>query len=197
MSTACILAGGTSKRMGFDKQMLCVDEASLMFRHVLTLSQLFDDIMIISNNSLSNHLSGLPNVTIHQDILKHFGPLGGIHAALTYSSTPYVFVIACDMPMINCAYIDYMRHHLTDVDAVVTAYGDWIEPFHGYYNRSLIKVIEKYLISGRRNISGLLKKCETFYIKEEIARQFTPNWELFHNINTKDDLPSNYNDKNA
>jgi len=197
MSTAAILAGGESKRMGFDKQQLVIGQETIIAHQISVLSKHFDQILIISNNHLSDHFLSLDKVAVYNDVLKGYGPLGGIHSALKYSYDPYVFIVACDMPEINESYLEYMNRLLKDHQAIVTCFGDWIEPFHGYYHKSLIKPIEKYLIKGYRNISSLLKEYRVYYIAEDIARIYTPDWALFDNINTKEDLLSKLNIKNA
>jgi len=190
MSTAVILAGGLSSRMGFDKKELMINNESLLEKQIETLSARFDHILIISNDDNLKY-SEYPKVTVYQDILKNHGPLGGIHAALTYSQDQHVYVIACDMPVINTKYITYLRSLLENQDAIVTRFGDWIEPFHAYYNRSMIDAIERYLKSGRRSIYELLKHQEVTYINEDITRTYTDDWSLFDNINTKEDLNQN------
>lgn len=190
MSTAVILAGGLSSRMGFDKIELMIDNESLLEKQIKTLSTVFDHILVISNNSNREYLA-YPKVTVCQDILKNYGPLGGIHAALKYSQDPFIYVIACDMPIINLKYINYLRSLLNNQDAVVTRFGDWIEPFHAYYNQSMLDAIEQYFKSGRRSIYELLKHQDVTYIDEDITRTYTIDWALFDNINTKEDLNQN------
>ncbi len=197
MSTAVILAGGASERMGFDKQKLVFNREPIIQHHIKLLEPYFDEILIISNNHLSDIFLNKNKVYIHEDILKNYGPLGGIHAALTYAKSDLIFVVACDMPHINIDYLLYEKACLTHQDALVTSYGDWIEPFHGFYNKSLIKPIEKYLLKGRRNISGLLSYHKVTYIDENIARKYSEDWSLFDNINTKEDLMLNGKNKKA
>lgn len=187
MSTAVILAGGLSSRMGFDKKELVINNESLLDKQIRCLSEVFDHVLIISNDD-SLKYSKYPKVSVYQDILMNHGPLGGIHAALSYSEDDFIYVIACDMPVINLEYITYLKSLLSEQDAIVTRYGDWIEPFHAYYNKSMIGVVERYLKSGRRSIYELLKQLEVTYISEDIARGYTSDWSLFNNINTKEDL---------
>lgn len=197
MSTAVILAGGKSSRMGFDKQYLCINHERIIVHQINVLSTCFDTIMIISNNHLSDHLKNHPKVEIHKDIMKYHGPLGGIHAGLKYSRDEHIFVTACDMPNISTAYIHHMKAYLNTYEGVVTSYGNWIEPFHGFYGKSMVRSIEKYLKSGKRNITDFLVMHHVFYISEAMARRYTPDWQLFNNINSRDDLISNQIDKNA
>ena len=47
--TAIILAGGKSSRMGFDKQLLFINEKRLIYSIACNLEKHFEDIIIISN----------------------------------------------------------------------------------------------------------------------------------------------------
>ncbi|MCH4889053.1 molybdenum cofactor guanylyltransferase [Acidaminobacter sp. JC074] len=197
MSTAAILAGGQSKRMGFDKQVLMIGQEAIIEHQIAILEKHFDQIMIISNNHLSDRFLSHEKVVVYEDILKGYGPLGGIHSALKHAYDPYVFIVACDMPEIDEDYLLYMESQLEGYEASVTCYGDWIEPFHAFYHKALTLSIEKYLLKGYRNISSLLRQHQVNYIAESVARDYSPDWSLFDNINTKEDLMSKLNSRNA
>lgn len=187
--TAIILAGGKSSRMGFDKQFLKIDERRLMDSIIHKLEEEFDEIIIVTNKP--EYYIGLSH-KIAQDIIEEKGPLGGIHAGLMESSSQYVFVLACDMPNMNMDYVRYMKQSIgdKDIDGCVTSFGDWIEPFSSFYSRDIIKDIEKHLLSNRRSINSLLVKLRINYIEEDKARDFSPNWDMFLNLNTREDLNS-------
>jgi molybdopterin-guanine dinucleotide biosynthesis protein A len=185
--TAIILAGGQSSRMGFDKQFLEIDEKKLMDSIISRLETKFEEIIIVTNKP--EEYKEL-NHKIISDIIVCKGPLSGIHAGLTESSSKYSFVIACDMPNINISYIDYMQSCIEgkDIDGCVTIYKDNLEPFISFYSKDIIKDIEKYLGLGRRSLHQLLRSLQIHYIEEKIARKFTPNWDMFLNLNTIEDL---------
>lgn len=182
--TAIILAGGKSSRMGFDKQFLKIDNRRLMSSIIKKLEEDFDEIIIVTNKP--DHYLGLGQ-KITSDIIKDKGPLGGIHAGLSISTSHYALVMACDMPNVNMDYVNYMKHHMGQ-DGVTTCYQDWIEPFCSFYSRDIVKDIENYLETGKRSINHLLDRLEVNYIEEDKAREFSPNWDMFLNLNTKDDL---------
>lgn len=188
--TAIILAGGKSSRMGFDKQLLKIDERRLMDSLIHKLNKDFEEIIIVTNRpelyiGLSHKIIG--------DILLDKGPLGGIHAGLSVSSSKYAFVVACDMPNINMDYISFMKERLIDRDSFgcVTRFGQWIEPFSSFYSKDLINHIGEYLETNKKSINGLIKDLNITYIDEDEARRFSPNWHMFLNLNTKEDL-NNY-----
>ena len=184
--TAIILAGGKSSRMGFDKQLLKIDERRLMDNLAQKLSKEFEEIIIVTNRP--ELYIGLSHI-ITMDILKDKGPLGGIHAGLVKSSSEYAFVVACDMPNINMEYVRFMKSK-TKLDSMgcVTKFGKWIEPFSSFYSVEMIQHIEKYLATNRRSINGLIDDFHITCIEEKEARKYSPSWDMFLNLNTKEDL---------
>lgn len=194
--SAIILAGGKSSRMGFDKQLLHIRERRLMDNLINKLKVVFDEIIIVTNKP--EYYTGLAH-KITQDQIIESGPLGGIHAGLLISSSQYAYVIACDMPNINLEYISYMKEILkyNDKLACVSLLGEWIEPFNGFYYRNLISSIESFLNSNQRAIHRYLKDKDIHCIKEEVARKFSPDWDMFFNINTRDDLNRFLDDKSG
>ncbi|WP_102398987.1 molybdenum cofactor guanylyltransferase [Haloimpatiens massiliensis] len=187
--TAIILAGGKSSRMGFDKQFLKIDKRRLMDSLVHKLNEEFEEIIIVTNKP--KYYIGLSHKII-TDKIENKGPLGGIHVGLKESSSKYALVVACDMPNINMDYIRYMKKCIEnqEIDGCVTSFGDWIEPFSGFYSKEIVDAIEKHLLSNRRSINSLLKHLRIYYIEEKKARKFSPNWDMFLNLNTKEDLNS-------
>lgn len=186
MKTAVILAGGKSSRMGFDKQLLEIDNRRLIVNQVEILSEVFDRFIIISNNDLLNQVSFNVEVKIMSDIIPECGPLGGIYTAMTLCKEPF-YVIACDMPNINLNYIDYLKSFI-HCDAVITRKGDWIEPFNSFYHPRLMKSLELFLKNNKRNIYEFLKGHNVHYVSESKAREFDLSWSMFKNINYIDDL---------
>ncbi|HHV39434.1 MAG TPA: molybdenum cofactor guanylyltransferase [Tepidimicrobium sp.] len=185
--TAVILAGGKSSRMGFDKQLLKIDERRLIDNLRIKLRQEFDEIIVVTNNS--QYYLGFSDKII-KDIIVGKGPLSGIHAGLKEAKSRYVYFVACDMPNINIEYIRFLKRELKDlnVKACVTRYKGWIEAFNAFYSGDMIEDIEKHLSGNQRSVNSLVAEVSTHYIEEEKAREFSPNWDMFLNLNTRDDL---------
>ena len=132
------------------------------------------------------HYIGLSE-KITVDILEEKGPLGGIHAGLKKAKSKYSFIIACDMPNINLEYMRYMKDRTSGMGCT-TQFGDWIEPFCSFYSKEIVGDIEEYLKTGKRSINHLLMNLDINYIEEKTAREFSPNWDMFLNLNTQRDL---------
>lgn len=184
--SAAILAGGRSLRMGFDKQLLTVNQQHLFESLCHCLQKRFDDIIV---NTYRPELYVDYPVRTVRDVFSGLGPLAGIHRALTACRSQYVYIIACDMPNIHLDYVDYMEQLISrqnDPDACVTKRGDWIEPFNAFYSKNCLPVIEEDLLNNKTSIRYFLKKVNTLEIEEKKAREFSPNWSMFLNLNTKE-----------
>ncbi len=190
--SAIVLAGGKSSRMGFDKQFIKINERRLMDSIVSRLSKVFDDIIIVSNTP--EIYMGI-SYTVVTDRIKGKGPLAGIHAGLEAAKSKYCYLVACDMPNINFNYIDYMKQRIEceieqglEVKACVTRQDIWVEPFNAFYSKDMILKIEEHLKGSKRSVLSLLEKLYVLYIEEENARKFSPNWDMFFNMNTRHDI---------
>lgn len=190
--SAIILAGGKSMRMGFDKQFLKLENKSNVELLIEKLSPLFSDFIIVTNkpNEYDDEKIKYEKIKLVSDEIKDKGPLSGIHIGLKESKSKYAYLIACDMPIVNLDYIRYMMALLKikESDAVVTEDRIGIEPFNAFYSRDLYKVIELYLNSDKRDIKTLLQTVNTTYIPHKKALKMSPDWSMFLNLNTKEDL---------
>ena len=185
--TAIILAGGKSKRMGFDKALMEVCGQPIVGLIIKQLRKVFDDIIVVTNNP--DGFSSL-DVTITEDILSNSGPLGGIHAGLMLSKSKYAFLTACDMPIISPEYAKYMTEVAEEElpHAVISEKGDWIEPFHALYSRELTEDIEYNVENGIYKIFDVLKFKNVIKISEAKVREYSPDLSVFTNLNYAKEL---------
>lgn len=194
-NTAIILAGGKSSRMGEDKRYLKLQNGQTLLEHVISKVQpLFPNIIIADDGKLQYEPKA--NIITVQDIVPQCGLLSGIHAGLTALQEDYAYVIACDMPYFNSAYVEYMAQATmaAKAQACVTRCGVWIEPANAFYHKSLSGLMHNYLLAQRCSVYPLLQQVNTLFIPEKKAKQFSPNWQMFMNLNTKADLENYLND---
>ena len=184
--SAAILAGGKSTRMGFDKQMLEVKGVRLMEQLIAQLKTRFPDVLVAS---ATPQLYNPQEVRVIEDIYPGLGPLGGIHSALVQAESPWVFVVACDMPYVELPYIDYMRQRLVtgEYQACATCREGRLEPFHAFYSSSSLPQLEADLAQGLYSVTRFLKKINTLIIPEEEAAPYVPGWRAFLNLNTPEE----------
>ncbi|MGX8715569.1 MAG: molybdenum cofactor guanylyltransferase [Lachnospiraceae bacterium] len=286
--TAVILAGGKSKRMGFDKQLLEKDHKRLTVALAESLLKLFDQVYVVTNTP--ELYRGLA-VRTCSDLYPGQGPMAGIHSAFRASGSECIFVIACDMTGISPDLIRYQAERFcrawsrenhaavsrsdgakpgsiavasrsdgakpgsiavasrsdgtepgsitaasksdgadsgsiavasrsdgaepgsitaasksdgadsgsiaaasrsysaqpSDAEACMICPDGKIEPFHGFYRRSLLEDIERRLQAQRNSLTGMLMDHEILRISREEAGRYADLQNLFRNINTPGD----------
>jgi len=197
--SAAMLAGGASRRMGeIDKQFLDMAGKPLSLHIVDNLRRLFPEITVVSRRpELYTDFNG--SIRVVPDFLPGFGPLSGLHAALSSSGEEWVYLTACDMPNFSSEWAQYLIHQVKAAEkigiyplACMTSYKEHIEPFHALYSRKLLPVIEQWLNDGGTfiralSLNRLIRTVSHICIQEEKARLFSPDWSLFININTLSD----------
>lgn len=182
--TAAILAGGKSSRMGFDKQLLMEDDRRLMETVIDTLKQEFSDILIITARP---ELYAGMDVRLHSDIYPGRGPLAGIHAALQYARSRWVYLLACDMPVVNLDFVRHMKDCIRDSGAniCVCERNGRMEPFNTFYSRDLLGDITRRLEAGDSSLFRFIRGNAPCVIDQEHAACFDKELRMFTNINTR------------
>lgn len=176
-----ILAGGKSTRMKINKETLKKDGELIIINNIKRYEEFFDDIVVVTN---SPNFYKDENVVTTCDIHQSKGPLAGIHAGLVKIKNDSAYVIACDMPYFDEAYLKYVYQFTDDFNVIVSTYKGYIEPFQGIYNKELIPTIEQLLLTNRLAISNLFDIVKTKYINFD-----NTNFKeyIFVNMNYKKD----------
>lgn len=184
-TTGIIMAGGKNSRMGAQKAFLRVGKETMLENAVRQLEKVVDHIMVVTTRPEAFSHLGLDIVT---DIFPECGPLGGIHAGLTYSPSDINLVVACDMPFISHRLLEYLLRHGKNYDVVIPRLGNYLEPLVACYNKSCLEVIEEHLRAGRLKITSFFSRVNVMYVdREKIARLANPDY-VFFNVNTPQDL---------
>jgi molybdopterin-guanine dinucleotide biosynthesis protein A len=189
MNTAILLAGGKSRRMGFDKRFIEIEKKTMIDYQIEKLYKVFQRILLVTDDA--SLFSNYPCEVI-KDEFKEIGVLGGLYTGLKNSETIYNYVLACDMPSINYNYIEYMKDLLREApkeyDGLITQYGEWIEPFNAFYHKKLMDPLKYAIENGHKRLSLILEDCDVLHVDEKTARGFSPDWRMFTNLNSEDDL---------
>lgn len=152
-TTAIILAGGQSSRMGQNKALLDIEGKTVIERIVTEIDKVVDHKIIATNTFSDYEFLNLPMV---EDNWKGIGPLGGIQAGLTASQTDRNIIIACDMPFISSQIASFLLSKLSEYDGVVPIINGRIHPLFAAYRRDVRHVIEKLIKANRHRITYIL-----------------------------------------
>ncbi len=142
--TCIILSGGKSSRMGVNKSLLKLGNATLIERTANLMNSIFKEVIIITNSPEEYSFLQIP---IYEDVYKGIGPLGGIHAGLIYSKTEMNFIISCDMPLVTKNLIEFIINFNTDKLITITKADGFIQQLCGLYSKKtlteIVRVIEE------------------------------------------------------
>lgn len=189
MISALILAGGRARRLGgVDKRLLVVEGMPIFERQVTALRERVSEI-IVSQRAGGPDIAGYRTV---RDEVSNGGPLAGIAAGLAAARTPWLLVVAGDMPYVQGALVDAMRARATEAtDAVGLRVGDLPEPLFTLLRVDAVRPIVARRIAARElKASRLLTEAglRVSWIDEAALRQIDPTLRMLANINEPSDL---------
>lgn len=173
--------------MGSDKGLLSFGGRRLIEIVLEVLRPLFAEIVIVANEPSAYAAFGVPVVA---DRLPGRGPLGGIHAALCASRSPYVFCIACDMPFPSSAVITHLLSLAPGYDVVVPHSIAGYEPLHAVYGRSCLAPVEAMLHTGRHRTDELFATVRARLVDAVDLSPLDPSGRWHVNVNTPEELES-------
>lgn len=182
-----ILAGGLSTRYGGEnKAFLRVGGARILDRLFAAYTDLFDEIILVTNNPLE-FLEW--DAMIVSDLFPVRSSLTGIHAGLFYASNPFAFFTACDTPFLKKEVIATVLDHIDPAaDLVIPQTSAGLEPLCAAYSKRCLKPAEDHLRLNKLKIQMALNKCRIKRIPEERLRARDPDLVSFFNVNTPQDL---------
>ncbi len=152
-TTGVLLAGGKSARMGTDKGLLRIGEETFAGRILALLSAHFPEVLISTNNTKGYARFELPTVT---DVFPKCGPLAGIHSALISARYPHIFVVPCDMPMIEFRVISRILEVGEPSSITIASCSHSLLPLLGVYPKLIQSEVEDFLKEGGRSVKGFL-----------------------------------------
>jgi len=180
MSTAVILAGGESKRMGRDKLELPLAGRTLLESIVSRFEEEFDGVFL----SVSDP-EKYPDVALRHiaDILPGAGPLSGLHAALKSLPAGGVFLVAADLPYASPRVAKRIIELCGEKEACLIRLPDGkLEPLFAYYKKSLLQRCEEAIKSGDYRMTEIVHNADTRFIAPSELGEL---WDekLIYNIN--------------
>jgi molybdopterin-guanine dinucleotide biosynthesis protein A len=184
MTTAIILTGGKSRRMGSNKSFLKYGDKTFLEHQIARLSKIFDEI-ILSANDRDTYASF--NLPVIPDVMPEKGPLSGICAGLMRAKDLHSFVVACDMPFIHEDIILYLKRRIDTYDVVIPQTNRGLEPMHAFYSKNCIQPMHRCLVEGRLRIVDFLSEVKVRVVSEEEITGLNISLQSLINLNTPEE----------
>jgi molybdenum cofactor guanylyltransferase len=183
---AYILVGGKSSRFGTDKALLEIEGRPLVVHLAGIARQAAGSVTLVGPPARYQHL-GLPTIPDTQD---DAGPLAGILAALEHTSQPRNLLLACDMPGLTAAFLEWLLSQSEqgqhDACLPVSAEG-CEEPLCAVYAKAAAPAIRREIENGTRKITRALDALAVRRLQPAEYAHLDPGGTLFANINTPAD----------
>ena len=190
-TTAAILMGGASRRMGRDKAGLKLDGVTLVDRIHRCLVPLVAEVLLVTKADKRARAEALApaGARVVVDLSDVAGPLAGLHAALVQAASARVLVVAVDMPDLEPR---LLRALLADdsADVVIPRTAHGLEPLLAVYRTTCRPAIERQLARGPGPVSGFFPAVTVTEWPETRLREFDPELDSFRNVNRPADLAS-------
>ncbi len=149
-------------------------------------SKLFKEVIIVVNDPKDFIGWDMMVVT---DIHPSRCALAGLHAGLFYSSHPWAYVTACDVPFANEQVIRHLIGQIEQcVEVIVPRTDDGLEPLAALYSRECIPLIENNLEKKILMIKKFFRKKKIKEISVSNLKKLDPSMRFMFNVNTLEDL---------
>jgi molybdopterin-guanine dinucleotide biosynthesis protein A len=147
-----------------------------------------DVILVVNAGQSYNQFAQYPRLRFAVDIFPGRGPLGGIFTGLAASTTVYNLVVACDMPFLNPALLDYMINLADGYDVVVPRLNIVTEHLHAVYSKNCLVAMGELIKNDELKVFKLFSELKVRYVGPEEINRFDPRHLSFFNVDTEADL---------
>lgn len=188
--TAIILAGGDSQRMGRDKANLMLGEQTLLQRVIVTMRQVFPRLVVsVRQPRPEIDLPQVCDEQANEGMPVGAGPLAGLSAGLGHVTTPWAFVVACDMPFVVPAMVELLGKYRGQYQAVVPVVQGLPQPLAAFYASSCLGTIRAHLAGGGKNsLRAILEQLQVRYVDETELLKADPALISFFDLDTPQDV---------
>jgi len=107
--------------MGRNKAWVELDGKPLVLRVIEALRRVCDEIIVVVNDTTGYEQLG---VRLTGDVFPNTGSLGGIYSGLRAAKNEFAIAVACDMPFLNPALLEYLLGLAPGFDAVIPSVPD-------------------------------------------------------------------------
>ena len=186
--TAIVLAGGDSHRMGRDKANVMLGDKTLLQTVTATMQQLFPRVIV----SVRQPRAAIDLLQVCDDE-PNGGPLAGLVASLGQITTPWAFIVACDMPFVVAEVVELLAGHRSRHQAVVPVVHGHLQPLAAFYAASCLAPLRASLAARQNSLRDALKQLDVCYVSEAEMLNADPQLRSFLDLDAPQDVEAAMN----
>lgn len=183
--TLAILAGGRGRRLGGVRKGLIAYEGRTLIARLLDHAGSFAEALLVADDPTpwaSLHARVVP------DLVKDRGAPGGLHSALAHARTPWVFLVACDMPFVRADVVQrLLEHRDSRFEWVCAERSGRLEPLPGVYASRLGPAIAARL-GDNPSLRDILAGAVGKTLPIAAFTDLDPELRSWVNVNTPEDV---------
>ena len=189
-----VLAGGRSRRYGSPKPRARLAGLTLLERALAILQAAGLETGVIANRvedlPADHPFSAVP---VRPDLTPGAGPLGGLHAALSWArerGDAGVFLLGCDLPLVPPALVARLATEFHAARPTVPASPGplGIEPLCACYPVGLVRAAEEWLSAGRFGMGEFVRAHDPVVVARDQFASIAGAEHAFVNVNAPPDL---------
>jgi molybdopterin-guanine dinucleotide biosynthesis protein A len=175
--------------MSRDKAELPFGDETLLTRTVRIVSTVVEDVVVVARKDqlvpalLRHPINGSPPIVV-RDPVDDQGPLVGIVTGLHSSRDAFVFVTACDMPLLKAAVITRLFDLIGDADVCVPVDGEHVMTLCAVYRRDILPYAEALVAAGQRSVRVLIDRVNAKRVDAAEFRDIDPELDSFFSCDT-------------
>jgi molybdopterin-guanine dinucleotide biosynthesis protein A len=182
-----ILAGGRARRLGGIAKGLLRWQGRTLLEHLLSLSPRFAETFLVTADPAPYVSFGVRSVP---DVVPGRGAPGGVHAALVHAPTPWVLVVAADMPFITLPVLELLLAECTEaVEAVGFEVAGRLEPLLACY-RSALAPRWAVALEAHPSFPEVWQTLRARLLLEEALAEVDPGCRAVRSVNTPEEAKS-------
>ncbi len=177
-----------SIRMGEDKALMPFLGVPLIERLRDRFLVLKCEIWIICNDFTGYEYLGVP---LHRDVIPNRGALGGLLTALTVAETPYLGLIAADMPFASPHLLTHLLAQIqrSGADAILPSTSGGPEPLHGIYRRkTCLPLVQEAIARDLWRMRSWHDQAKIHILDPVETSEVTGSEYTFLNLNTPEEF---------
>jgi molybdopterin-guanine dinucleotide biosynthesis protein A len=183
--SVAILAGGQSRRMGQNKALLDVAGTVLLQRVINAVQTLTDDLFLVTDSAKRYQKFGLRMVG---DAIPGKAALGGIYSAILAAHHEWIFLLACDMPLLDGQVIAFLAGYRAGVDIVTPFVEAQPETLHTFYHKNCLPFIKARLQADQLRVIDFFAEVAVRYVDRTDLVGQTTDFSFLTNLNTPEEL---------
>lgn len=195
-ASAIVVAGGQSRRLGYDKRALRLWGSAgptLLAHTVGVVARLCPDVVVVLNDPEA--WTDLP-ARLVPDVYADGGALGGIYAGLLAARHDHALTVAGDMPFLSEDLLAAILERPRDYDVLVprslrggaTRNKLDAETMHAIYGKACLGPMRAALESGRCQIAAFFPEVRVAFFEPDETSRYDPAGRSFLNVNTPEEV---------